>query len=109
MASSTEVGSRKHVAVAESGHSDAEPLQVSAPSIVADPASLQRMLTSIQLDCQLLGWAVEVEDVGTHRMLPPKLGASDLARSQEIPQALLGIRPRLTPSDARWRMPLWSP
>jgi hypothetical protein len=55
--------------------------------------STQRVvLTSVNLDREFYGWAVEVEDVTTDCMLTPELQIVDLPAAQCFPKFGLSIR-----------------
>jgi hypothetical protein len=50
------------------------------------------VLSSVELDRQLAGGAVEVEDVRSHGVLPSELEVRELARSQQGPERSFGVR-----------------
>ncbi len=49
------------------------------------------MLAAIQLDHQIRGWPVEIDDVASQRLLPVELHAIKLFPAQVEPQPLLGV------------------
>jgi hypothetical protein len=49
------------------------------------------MLTTVNFDHQVRGWAIKIDDVRTYRLLPVKLPAVDLLAAQTVPKFLFGI------------------
>jgi hypothetical protein len=62
----------------------------SSPSVIG-LAFDREVLTSVQLHCQLVICAVDVDDVGPNRMLAAKLQAEKLSHSQQTPQKSFSI------------------
>jgi len=79
----------EHVAVPEPKNAIAMPRELVAATIIG--VLFKSVLAAVELDCELMLRAGEVDDAPSDRMLPPKLPA-DKTLSQSVPEDALDVR-----------------
>ncbi len=82
----------KYIEIAETYNANASCCQERSPIFILLLSLACVMLSTIEFNAKLAVMAVEIEDVGTYRLLTPEFQSKQLAIAPNLPQELFRIR-----------------